>query len=82
MVNDDRPTMTADAARRQIDILTPREREVLECLVSGESNKAAAARLGLSPRTVEFHRAHIIKKTGAKGLPHLVRIWMLAQAPE
>jgi two-component system response regulator FixJ len=67
------------AARRSLEMLTPREREVLERLVEGESNKEAAARLGVSHRTVEFHRAHIIEKTGAKGLPDLVRLWLAAQ---
>lgn len=64
------------AARRQLERLTPRELEVFECLVAGKSNKEAAATLGLSPRTVEFHRAHIMEKTGAEGLPGLVRLWM------
>jgi FixJ family two-component response regulator len=64
------------AACRQLERLTPRELEVFECLVAGKSNKEAAATLGLSPRTVEFHRAHIMEKTGAEGLPGLVRLWM------
>lgn len=68
------------AARRRLEALTPRELEVFERLVAGNSNKEAAAKLGLSPRTVEFHRAHIMDKTGAKGLPDLVRLWMTAQA--
>jgi two-component system, LuxR family, response regulator FixJ len=68
------------AACRQLERLTPRELEVFECLVAGKSNKEAAATLGLSPRTVEFHRAHIMEKTGAEGLPGLVRLWMVARA--
>jgi two-component system, LuxR family, response regulator FixJ len=68
------------AACRQLERLTPRELEVFECLVAGKSNKEAAATLGLSPRTVEFHRAHIMEKTGAEGLPGLVRLWMAARA--
>jgi two-component system response regulator FixJ len=68
-----------EAARRSLEMLTPREREVLERLVEGESNKEAAAQLGVSYRTVEFHRAHILEKTGAKGLPDLVRLWLAAQ---
>jgi two-component system, LuxR family, response regulator FixJ len=68
------------AARRRLKRLTPREVEVFECLVAGKSNKEAAATLGLSPRTVEFHRAHIMEKTGAEGLPGLVRLWMAARA--
>lgn len=68
----------SEAARRRLEALTAREREVLERLVAGESNKEAALTLGVSHRTVEFHRAHIIKKTGAKGLPDLVRLWLAA----
>ncbi len=66
----------AQAARQRLDGLTPRELDVLGRLVAGSSNKEAAAELQLSPRTVEFHRAHIFAKTGAKGLPELVRLWM------
>jgi two-component system response regulator FixJ len=68
----------SEAARRYLEMLTPREREVLERLVAGESNKEAAAKLGVSHRTVEFHRAHIMEKTGAKSLPDLVRLWLAA----
>jgi two-component system response regulator FixJ len=67
-------------ARRKLESLTPRERDVLERLINGNSNKAVAAQLGLSPRTVEFHRAHIMSKTDAKSLPDLVRLWMAATA--
>ncbi len=56
------------------------QREVLDRLVAGESNKEAAAKLGVSHRTVEFHRAHILEKTGAKGLPDLVRLWLAARS--
>lgn len=66
------------AAHRSLTMLTPREREVLERLVAGDSNKEAAQKLGVSHRTVEFHRAHILEKTGAKGLPDLVRLWLAA----
>ena len=68
-----------ESARRSLELLTPREREVLEQLVEGESNKEAAAKLGVSHRTIEFHRAHIMEKTGAKGLPDLVRLWLAAR---
>ena len=63
-------------ARERLKALTPRELEVLEHLVSGETNKEAAVKLGVSHRTVEFHRAHILEKTSAKGLPDLVRLWL------
>ena len=66
----------AEAARQRLQKLTSREHEVLEHLVSGKSNKEIAAQLGISSRTVEFHRAHIMEKMEAKGLPELVRIWL------
>jgi len=42
--------------------LSPREREVLDALIAGETSKEIARRFNLSPRTVEVHRAHILKK--------------------
>jgi two-component system response regulator FixJ len=68
----------AESSRKQMQRLTSREREVLEQLVTGRSNKEIAARLGISPRTVEFHRAHVMEKLEVKGLPEIVRIWLLA----
>jgi two-component system response regulator FixJ len=67
----------AKSARQRIAELTSREYEVLHHLVGGRSNKETAASLGISPRTVETHRARIIEKTGAKGLPELVRLWLM-----
>jgi len=59
--------------------LTRREREVLEQFTSGASNKEAGRTLGISPRTIEDHRANIMKKLGAKNAADLVRIVMSAQ---
>jgi FixJ family two-component response regulator len=56
--------------------LTKREGEVLAQLVTGASSKEAAAELGISPRTIEIHRAHIMGKLGAKNIADLVRIVM------
>jgi two-component system response regulator FixJ len=58
--------------------LSPREREVFALLVRGLSSKAIAADLGLSPKTVEDHRAQIATKTGTNGLAQLIA---LAGAP-
>jgi two-component system, LuxR family, response regulator FixJ len=69
----------AEAARQRLAKLTSREQEVLEHLVAGKSNKEIAAKLAISPRTIEFHRAHLMEKTGANGLPDLVRLWLAVQ---
>jgi two-component system response regulator FixJ len=69
-----------EAVRQRLEKLTLREHEVLEHLVAGKSNKEAAEKLGISPRTVEFHRANIMEKTGAAGLPELVRLWLAARS--
>ena len=54
--------------------MTRREREVLEQFASGASNKEAGRTLGISPRTIEVHRARIMDKLGAKNTADLVRI--------
>src|SRR5437773_4659501 len=58
--------------------LTRREREVLEQFTAGASNKEAGRHLGISPRTIEDHRANIMKKLGARNAADLVRIVMTA----
>jgi two-component system response regulator FixJ len=55
-------------------LLTAREREVLELVAAGEPNKIIARRLGISFRTVELHRAHIIEKLQARSLSDLIRM--------
>jgi two-component system response regulator FixJ len=57
--------------------LTPREREVFELVAEGEPNKAIARHLGISFRTVELHRAHIIEKLQARSLSDLIRMAMI-----
>lgn len=56
------------------DLLTPREGEVLAQIAAGSSNKEAGRVLGISPRTIEVHRARIMEKLGAKNAADLVRI--------
>lgn len=68
----------AAAAQRLLALLTPRERNVLDQLVIGRSNKVAAYELGISPRTIEIHRAHIMDKMNARSLSDLVRISLAA----
>jgi len=53
--------------------LTAREQAILERLVQGQANKVIAADLGISERTVEVHRAHVMEKMGARTLAHLVQ---------
>ena len=56
------------------DLLTSRERDVLGQIAAGSSNKLAGRELGISPRTIEVHRARIMEKLGAKNAADLVRI--------
>lgn len=60
--------------RGRFDSLTPRETEVLKLVVEGLLNKQIADRLGMSELTVKTHRAHVMDKTGADSLAHLVRM--------
>jgi two-component system response regulator FixJ len=69
----------AKAAQTLLASLTPRERGVLDKLVQGRSNKVVAYELGISPRTVEIHRAHIMGKMEASSLSDLVRVVLAAE---
>ena len=70
------------AAREQVQarmrLLTQRERDVLERVVTGKSNKVIAAELNLSMKTVEVHRAHVMEKLQADSLADLIRLALLA----
>jgi FixJ family two-component response regulator len=59
--------------------LTRREREVLELIAAGHSNKEAGRELGISPRTIEDHRANIMKKLNARNATELVRMVLDAE---
>jgi two-component system response regulator FixJ len=63
-------------------LLTPRERDVLREITAGASNKEAGRRLGISPRTIEVHRARIMEKLGARNAADLVRIVLTASTGE
>jgi two-component system response regulator FixJ len=58
-------------------LLTAREREVFELVAAGEPNKVIARHLGISFRTVELHRAHIIEKLQARSLSDLIRMGII-----
>jgi FixJ family two-component response regulator len=64
-------------AKTRLAELTPRQREIMELVVAGSPNKIIAANLRISQRTVESHRASIMKKTGANSLPALTRLALL-----
>lgn len=69
----------ADGPRRLVEVrgfsqLTPREREVLQLITNGQSNKEAGRLLGISPRTIEVHRARVMEKLGARNTADLMRI--------
>ena len=78
-VADSRDGLAAgEQARSRVAALTPREREVLERLVAGMPNKVIAHELGISPRTVEIHRANLMEKLSCRSLAEVVRTAILA----
>jgi len=64
---------------QRIAVLSMRERQVLDGLVTGRSNKAVAQALGISPRTVEVYRANLMTKMKAASLSELVRMALKAE---
>ena len=71
-----------EAMLRRFESLTRRERQVMEQIVRGAANKEVAASLGLSHKTVEVHRANVMRKTQAGSLAELVRMHVAAQGEE
>jgi two-component system response regulator FixJ len=70
----DRSRVRAQEARVRLQVLTPREHEVLEGLVRGHPNKTIAYDLDISPRTVEIHRANLMSKLGVSSLSEALRL--------
>lgn len=62
----------AEFARARIAGLSARERQVLEGLLAGGTNKVIGRELGISPRTVELYRASVMERLGVKTLPEAV----------
>lgn len=63
-----------DKVNSNLKTLTEREKQILSRVVDGKSNKAIAAELCLSQRTIEVHRAHVMEKMQADSVAHLVRM--------
>lgn len=67
-------TVGDPAIMKRIAALTPREHDVMLQMVTGNPNKVTAYNLGISPRTVEIHRARVMEKMAARSLSELVRM--------
>jgi len=65
-------------AATRIAGLSRRERQVMDLVIAGQPNKVIATKLGVSARTVENHRAAVMKKTGVESLSDLVRLAIAA----
>jgi FixJ family two-component response regulator len=68
----------ADEAREAAQLLTVRQWQVFDPLISGLSSKQIAHELSISPRTVEIHRAQLMQKMGVRNAASLVRVALLA----
>lgn len=66
-------------AAARLAALTPRERDILEAVAAGLGNKAIARRFDLSPRTVEVHRASMMRRAGAASVAELLRLHFIAE---
>jgi FixJ family two-component response regulator len=73
-----RKAETADIGAK-MELLTQREREIMDLLVSGKSNKTVAYELCISQKTVDFHRSNILQKMGVESIIELVRLAQKAQ---
>jgi FixJ family two-component response regulator len=76
--NSDQAHAVNAQASKKISNLTKREKQVLGCLVQGMQNKVVARELGISPRTVEVHRARIMERLNLASFAELVRLAVLA----
>ena len=72
LLDDYMQKLKRTGAEDSYDLLTPREREILQLVAEGKSNKEAAAILNLSVHTIETHRSNIMEKLKLKSLPELI----------
>jgi FixJ family two-component response regulator len=63
-----------DRRRAHLATLTPREMEVVDLIVDGDSSKVIAMKLGISPKTVDVHRASILKKLNVRSVAEIVQL--------
>ena len=73
-----RLTVNHDAAANRLLHLTPRQRQVMDMILAGHPSKNIAADIGISQRTVESHRAEVMRKTGVRSMPALARFAAVA----
>ena len=78
---EDEQNQEADRARLRIAEMSEREREVLAGLLAGKTNKEIGRDIGLSPRTVETHRAHVMQRLGVQTLSQAVLVATSARIP-
>jgi FixJ family two-component response regulator len=71
-----------DAIRRRVESLTPREREVMQLVVTGMLNKQVARELGAAEKTIKVHRARVMEKMQASSVAELVRMAQRAAVSE
>jgi len=71
----------ADSLARRLAALTPREHEIMALVVAGRHNRDIATALGISPRTVEVHKARVMQKLDVQSVPDLVRLSLKAEGP-
>ena len=77
-----RAGLEAEGARQRLSVLTARERQVMELVAKGCHNREIAETLGISPRTVEVHKARVMEKLQVQSVPELVRIVLRAPPAE
>lgn len=74
VLEDHRKNLKQDILRSRFDALTGREREIMELVVSGDSSKMVAMKLGISSKTVDIHRSNIMKKLDVQTIAELVHV--------